>query len=149
MMQRAPTAWETMPGRRRRSLVWLLWFLTWLGLLAGLIDNRAFTAVVAFSAAHAILVLALNRFRVSEFPVQVRIAYVLWVAAGTFVPHMAVLLYITTIGLIGNLFFNYCLLARLLYLLPWNRDEQLTVGLVQRVFFTPPSQGPFRPVSPR
>jgi hypothetical protein len=61
---------------------------------------------------------------------------------------MKILLYITTLGLIGNLFFNYCALARLMYLLPWNREEKLSFELVARVFLTPPAKGRFRPLPP-
>ena len=138
------TPWERMPDDLRRSTIWVLWFLTWIGLLAGLRDPAFYQVVVAFTAAHLILVLALNRFRVSASPVQARIGYLLWVTVGTYVPHMTVLLTITTLGLIGNLFFDYCALARLVVLLPWNRGEKLSFDLVARVFLTPPAKGRFR-----
>ena len=147
MTQGPETPWARIPQGGRKKLVWSLWFLTWLVLLAGLFDRRMYEAVVAFSAVHAVLVLALNRFRFSAFPVQIRIAYVLWVAIGTYAPHGAVLLYIATLGLIGNLFFDYCLMARMLYLLPWNRTEKLSFELVGRTFLSPPSAGPFRPTA--
>ena len=138
------TPWERMPDELRRSTIWVLWFLTWIGLLAGLRDPAFYQVGVAYTAAHLILVLALNRFRFSASPVQARIAYLLWVTVGTYVPHMTVLLTITTLGLIGNLFFDYCALARLVVLLPWNRGEKLSFDLVARVFLTPPAKGRFR-----
>ena len=138
------TPWERMPDDLRRSTIWVLWFLTWIGLLAGLRDPAFYQVVVAYTAAHLILVLALNRFRVSASPVQARIFYLLWVTVGTYVPHMTVLLTIATLGLIGNLFFDYCALARLMVLLPWNRREKLSFSLVARVFLTPPAKGRFR-----
>jgi hypothetical protein len=91
------------------------------GLLVGLVDRNAYQFVVVFSAAHALLFLVLFAFRLEPFPVQVRIAYFLWVLVGTYVPHMTILMYITTVGLLGNLFFRYCPLARMIHLLPWNR----------------------------
>ncbi|MCI0410794.1 MAG: hypothetical protein L0191_19905 [Acidobacteria bacterium] len=139
-------AWERMPDDLRRSTTWVLWLLTWIGLLAGLRDPAFYRVVVASTTAHLILVLALNRFRFSASPVQARISYLLWVTVGTYVPHMTVLLYIATLGLIGNLFFDYCALARLMYLLPWNREEKLSFDLVARVFPTPPAKGRFRPL---
>jgi len=147
MTQGTETPWERMPQGRRKKLVWGLWFLTWLGLLAGLFDHRMYEAVVAFCAVHAALALALNRFRLSAYPVQVRIVYALWVAIGTYAPHGTVLLYIATLGLMGNLFFDYCLLARMLYLLPWNRTEKLSLVMVERTFLSPPSSGRFRPTA--
>ena len=144
----AATAWERMPERLRKIFVWSLWFPTWIGLLAGLFDRSMYEGVVAFSVAHALLILGLNRFRVSAFPAQVRFGFLLWVAVGTYVSHMTALMYVPTVGLIGNLFFNYCLLARLVFLLPWNREEKFSRELVGRVFLSPPVGGRFRPVGP-
>jgi hypothetical protein len=123
-------------------------FVTWVGLLIGFFDRQAYEFVVAFSAAHALLFLLLFRFRIAAFPVQVRIGYFLWVLIGTYVPHMTVLMYITTIGLLGNLFFRYCPLARMLCLLPWNGEEEFSLGLVARAFLTPPVDGRFKPAPP-
>ena len=145
MNNHARSTLDRMPTPTRRRLVWCLWFVTWLGLLAGLSDARWYHAVVAFSILHAALFLALTRFRVTEFPNQVRIAYVLWVAAGTYLPGGVVLMWITTVGLATNLFFGYCPLARMLYLLPWNRDVALSWSLVASVFMTPPVAGRFTP----
>lgn len=139
------TAWEELAPTTRKRIVWILWFVTWIGLLAGLWDPVYFEAVVAFSAAHAVLFLLLHRFRVAAFPVQVRIGYLLAVAVGTYVPYMTFLMYVALVGLLGNLFFRYCPLARMLCLLPWNREEPFSLGLVARVFLSPPVDGRFRP----
>jgi len=80
-----------------------------------------------------------------ESTVQVRLAYLLWVLIGTFVPGMIILMYITTVGLAANLFFNYCPLARLMLLMPWNRSESLSLEFLRRVFLSPPSRGRFIP----
>lgn len=137
--------WDRMPPHSRERLMWGLWFITWVGLLGGLFDRVFYEYVVFFSAAHALLVLLMLRFRAKVFPAQVRIAYFAWVAVGTYVPYMVVLMYITTVGLATNLFLGYCPLARLLYLMPWNRDEPFSLGLIGRVFFTPPVEGQFKP----
>jgi len=134
-----------MPDAIRRRLVWGLWFVTWAGLIAGLFNRAYYEYVVFFSAAHALLVLILLRFRVAAFPAQVRIAYLAWVAAGTYVPHMVILMWITTVGLATNLFLNYCPLARMMYLLPWNREEPFSFTLLGRVFLSPPVKGRFEP----
>jgi hypothetical protein len=136
-----------MPQDIRKRFFWILWFVTWIGLLAGLFDREFYEYVVIFSAAHALLVLFLLRFRVAAFPAQVRIAYYIWVAVGTYVPYMAILMYITTIGLATNLFASYCPLARMMNLFPWNREETFSLNLVARVFLSPPVAGKFRPRS--
>jgi len=137
--------WDQIPQDIRKRFVWILWFVTWIGLLAGLFDREFYEYVVIFSAAHALLVLFLLRFRVAAFPAQVRIAYYIWVAVGTYVPYMVILMYITTIGLATNLFGSYCPLARMMYLFPWNREETFSLNLVARVFLSPPVAGKFRP----
>ena len=141
----ASTAWERMNQRDRKSLVWSLWFATWIGLLMGYKYAGAWDVVVIFSVLHAIVFWVLFGYRIEPFPVQVRNAYALWVATGTYFPYMQVLMYITTVGLAANLFAGYCPLARMMTLLPWNREEALTFNFVNRVFLSPPSKGRFQP----
>ncbi|MBD2525412.1 hypothetical protein H6G86_23875 [Nostoc sp. FACHB-133] len=129
----------------RQRLVWSLWLMTWLGLLAGLISRQWYEVVVWFSAVHALLFIYLERFNLTAFPVQVRLAYVAWVAIGTYIPYMHWLMWITIVGLATNLFMGYCPLARLLSLLPLNRSEPLSFNLVSRVFLSPPIKGRFMP----
>lgn len=137
--------WDKIEPTRRKKLVWIIWFVTWLGLVAGLFYRVYYEYVVYFTAAHSLLILFLTEFRIRLFPVQVRIAYLIWVAVGTYVPHMLILMYITTIGLATNLFVNYCPLARMMYLMPWNRSEPFSLQLLGRVFLSPPSEGQFKP----
>lgn len=137
--------WDRIPQPLKKRFVLFLWFVTWAGLIVGMFDRVFYEYVVIFSAAHALLVLYLVRFRVAVFPAQIRIAYFVWVAIGTYVPHLVILMYITTIGVATNLFVNYCPLARMMYLFPWNREEPFSFGLVARVFLTPPVVGKFKP----
>jgi hypothetical protein len=134
-----------MPENKRKRFVWGMWFITWIGLLAGLFDRVFYEYVVVFSAVHALLVLFLLRFRISAFPAQVRVAYFAWVVIGTYAPYMVILMYITTVGLATNLFVGYCPLARTMYLFPWNREESFSLELIVRVFFSPPVVGQFIP----
>jgi hypothetical protein len=141
------TPWDRMPPRPRKVLVWTLWLITWLGLTAGIIDRVFFEWVVLFSALHAVFVWSLHDGRITPFPVQVRIAYFVWVAIGTYVPYVAFFMYIALVGLATNLFLGYCPLARLMYLMPWNCDEPFSLELVRRVALSPPSSGRFEPAS--
>jgi hypothetical protein len=143
--QESNTLWDRIPPRARKNLIWILWFITWVGLIAGIVDQAYFEFVVLFSALHATAFLVLFHFNVRPFPVQVRFGYLVWVSVGTYVPHMAILMYITLVGLATNLFLGYCPLARTMYLLPWNRDEKFSLDLVRRVFFSAPVPGKFQP----
>jgi hypothetical protein len=40
---------------------------------------------------------------------------------------------------VALLAFGYCLMARTLSLLPWNRDERMTLDLVRRTFLNAPA----------
>jgi hypothetical protein len=59
------------------------------------------------------------------------------------------MMYVTTAGVAANVAFGWCPLARLLYLLPWNREEPFDAGLPLRVFFSKPMRGRFRAPPPR
>ena len=137
--------WQRIPVQARQRLIWVLWFITWTGLLAGLFDRTYYEYVVAFSFFHTVLFMFLFKFHIYAFPVQVRIAFLIWVVIGTFVPYMVFLMYITTIGLPSNLFLGYCPLARSMYLLPWNRQEPISMELLKRVVMSPPVKGQFKP----
>jgi drug/metabolite transporter (DMT)-like permease len=131
----------TIPTRHK--VVWSLWFITWLGLLAGLFARHWYEFVVWFSVIHAVFFIYLERFNLMAFPVQVRLAYVVWMAIGTYIPFMVWLIWVTTVGLAANLFVGYCPLARMLSLLPFNRNEPFSFDLVKRVFLSPPMKGRF------
>lgn len=131
-----------IPHRLQR----LLWLLAWAGLVAGLWLPAALPGVLLFSGLHALFFwLRLRSF--DNFSVQVRFAFLLWVAAGL-LPAMRPVLLAPLVGIPANLLFGYCPLARLVWLLPWNRDEALSASLLCRVLLTPPLPGPFRPVPP-
>jgi hypothetical protein len=55
------------------------------------------------------------------------------------------MMHVTTIGVLSNLAVGWCPLARMLYLLPWNREEPFELSLLWRVFLSKPVPGRFRP----
>lgn len=123
-----------------KSIVWWYWLVTAVLLafyLAGLPG--------ALEAAAVLVAVQIVHFRWREgsfmaFPVQVRIAYLAILIAGM-APHMVVLHWIQTIGVWAEVLLGYCLLARMLALLPWNRAVPLSLGVVRFVFFCPPGHG--------
>lgn len=142
-------AFRRLAPDMRKRLVQGLWSITWVGLVAGCFNTRYWVWVVWFSIAHALLMLFLVGFRPLVFPAQLRIVYATWVAIGTFVPHMSWMMYFTAVGVAANLAVNWCPLARMLYLLPWNREESWDAGLPFRTFFSRPVRGRFRAPPPR
>jgi hypothetical protein len=79
-----------------------------------------------------------NRERsLAAFAVQLRIAFAILIGI-SFVPSMRWLYWLPTVGTYAMLVFGYCLLARCLALLPWNRSEPITLNYLGRVFFSRP-----------
>ena len=126
-----------------RALTWWLWSVTAVLLLTGLFfDERFRVFAMALSVAQAVVWLA--RYRsLGNFPTQVRVAYVAWMAA-SFLPGFAPFFWIQTLGTTSLVTVGYCPLARLLLLLPSNRSVPLTVARVWRIISHPPTQGSVR-----
>lgn len=74
-------------------------------------------------------------------PVQVRLAFLLLFVAGSSTPALSWLHALQFVGVNALLIADYCLLARLLTLLPWNRSAPLTPALVRAVLVLPPGPG--------
>jgi hypothetical protein len=116
---------------------WWAWTLTATLLAIGLAGYpSAFIAAMAITALQSIAMLIREK-SISAFPVQLRIAYLLLLAI-SFIPQMRWLYWLPTLGTFALVIFGYCLLARALYLLPWNRQESLSADMLRRTFMTRP-----------
>ena len=123
-----------------KSIGWWYWLATAVLLTAYLVGLPG-TGEVAV----ALLAVQVAHFRWREgsfgaFPVQVRVAYLAIFIVGI-APNMLVLHWIQTIGVWAEVLVGYCLLARMLALLPWNRAVPLTLGVLRFVLFSPPGRG--------
>jgi hypothetical protein len=78
--------------------------------------------------------------RIEALPVQVRLTFLALLLAG-FSPPLAWLHWLMLAGTTARVAFDYCLLARTLALMPWNRTRPLTLPLVRVAYFTPPVAG--------
>ena len=77
---------------------------------------------------------------VRAFSVQVRIAYLAVLATGLW-PPLGFVHWLQLAGTMAQVGFDYCPLARLVSLMPWNRTQPLTFRLVWRTFALPPMSG--------
>lgn len=123
-----------------KNISWWYWLVT-----AALLVLYLAGLPGALEAAAVLVAVQIVHFRLREgsfaaFPAQVRIAYFAILIVGT-APHMAALHWIQTIGVWAEVLVGYCLLARLLALLPWNRAVPLTLGVVRFVLFSQPGRG--------
>ena len=123
-----------------KDLGWRYWFLTALPLTAGVLGNpAAFPIAIGITIVNLLHFLLRNR-SLTAFPVQVRSAYLLLLLVA-FVEPLRLLYWIPTIGTWALLLFGYCTMARVVSLLPWNRDEPFSLALLKKTFFSPPVQG--------
>ena len=130
-----------MIGSRFNDIRWRYWLATAVLLAAYLVAGLR----VAIFAAMALTAVQLVHFAAREgeltaFPVQVRAAYLGLLAAGLY-PPLVFIHWIQLIGTWAMVLVGYCLLARALSLLPWNRRQPLSAALVRRTFLSRPVRG--------
>ena len=122
---------------RLERLYWQITALLLAGHFAGwAIGLPAAIALTFVQACHFTLL----RRSVVAFDVQVRIGYLALLIAGTIGP-LWPLHVVQFVGVNALLVADYCLLARLLVLLPWNREVPLSFGLLRWLLFSPPAPG--------
>ncbi|HSE83641.1 MAG TPA: hypothetical protein VLB01_03745 [Thermodesulfobacteriota bacterium] len=122
------------------KISWWYWLLSSVFLAIGVLGlTEGFYMAIALTA---IQVLHFTRREKSmiAFPVQVRVAYLALLLCGLWDPFKSVY-WIPLIGTIAMVVSGYCLLARVLSLMPWNRREPLSFRLVTRTFLSPPVEG--------
>lgn len=122
---------------RHFGLTWWLWALTGGAVAASLAGwGPGLRAALALTAVQVVHQAARTR-SVHSFPVQVRAAYLLILLAGTW-PPLRALHPLQLAGTVALIVFDYCPLARMLSLLPWNRRHPFTLSLLRTTFLSPP-----------
>lgn len=125
---------------RTRPLRWWYWLVTAGLLAASLVAWPAGLAVTAAFVAFQAVHYAVREGAVRAFPAQTRIAYLALLAAGTW-PPLAFVHWLQLAGTAVSVAFDYCTLARIVSLMPWNRTGPLTLRLAWRTFASPPVKG--------
>ncbi|KAI9020612.1 hypothetical protein DFJ74DRAFT_707656 [Hyaloraphidium curvatum] len=121
------------------SRYWTLTLLLLASALRGHPSGSGFSGPLALVAVQTVHY-ALRTDSPTSFPVQVRIAYFATMLAGTWAP-LRFLHWIQLIGTTAAVTVDYCLMARIVSLMPWNREEALTGGMVVRRIFSWPVRG--------
>ena len=96
----------------------------------------------AFDITLAIAVMQLMHFLIRDraqptLTIQIRAGY-LFVLLLTLIPGFSWFLWVPAIGTLARVLYSYCIMARMLILLPFNRRESLTMSYVKKAFLTPP-----------
>jgi hypothetical protein len=129
--------------KKRQDIGWWYWLVTVLllaleeaGWRPGLYLAMALCVVQAVHFAK-------RESNVTALTVQVRVAYLGLLLAGLWEPLHAIH-WIQLIGTSARVLADYCFLSRSLSLLPWNRLEPLSWGLLHRTFFLVPARATCR-----
>ncbi|MGD8843385.1 MAG: hypothetical protein PVJ83_07910 [Gammaproteobacteria bacterium] len=126
--------------RRLTSISWWYWAVTDVMLIAAVLGWReGFATAIAFNLVQALHFLAREQ-SLTSFPVQVRLSYLALLLAGQ-VEVLYFIYFVQIAGTTAMVSFDYCPLARLLSLMPWNRNQPLTADLLRRTVFSPPVRG--------
>jgi len=126
----------------KQDLAWWCWLVTIPFLTIGILGETNGLLI----AATVILLqtgyfLAMENFQLS-FPVQVRIGFLIWFSLGL-LPNMQWMLWIQLVGTCVSVLFDYCAMARLMTLAPWNRTQPLSARLIVKTFISRPVRGSF------
>lgn len=127
------------------ALIQTYWQATALLLCASLAGwSPGLPAVLAVNAAQCVHFLLWRR-SLRPLDVQVRLLFFSLLVLAATVPALHGLIALQFAGITARLCVDYCLAARLLLLMPWNRKHRLTLAAVARVLFMPPRPGPIQP----
>jgi len=123
-----------------KELSWWYWFVTACLLAAGVAGYQ-----IGFFLAVGLTVFQLIHFTIREhsisaFPVQVRFWYLILLLVALPEP-LQIVYWVPTVGTWAQVIFGYCAMARCVSLLPWNRDERFSAGLLKKTFLTRPVRG--------
>lgn len=100
----------------------------------------------AFYAAVAVGVVQVIHYRLREerfaaFPVQVRLAYVVILLIDLLWEPMRWNLWMMAAFTLVAVVFDWCLLSRIMVLMPWNRSEPMSWNLLRATFLSGPVKG--------
>ena len=126
---------DLVKRRPSRDIGWWYWLAT-VPLVAGAALGCRWSLAIAITltlvqAIHFTLLVK----AVTGFAVQVRLAYLGLLMLGS-IPAMHWVHWVQVFGTSAMVVFGYCLLARALSLLTWNRSERLTASLVAETFLS-------------
>jgi len=107
-----------------KALEWWYWFVTLIAMIIGLLGM-----VQGFYGVIVVGVIQTVHFSVSRgltaFPTQVRFVYTLCTIIALFDP-TRIFYWALLIGTVMVVLFDRCMIARVLILMPWNRNETLS-----------------------
>ena len=134
-MEAQKTGWELF--LRPYELGWWMWLIIASGLAVGIAGYPlGFLVATGISLAKAVFIVFKYR-SLTPSAAQVRVAYLLLLMI-CFIPGLRWLYWVPLIGTLALVICGYCLMARFLSLLPWNRAEASNAKSLWHTFIDPP-----------
>ena len=126
------------------TIAWWYMFATYVLIWCAILADASFIyAAIALCLAQVIH-FGIEDKNFFSFSCQVRYVLVAILLAGLWEP-LDWIYWVPVAGLTVRLTTNYCLLARLVSLLPWNHRESLTGNFFRQTIFSKPTRGIIRP----
>jgi len=120
--------------------IWFYWAITDILLILGVFSKPEFLyGAIAFNLIQVIHFYWLTP-QITNFAVQVRIAYLLLLLLALY-PPLFFIFYLQIIGTTAMILGNYCFLARVMSLMPWNSTKKLSLNLIKETFISKPVNG--------
>jgi len=123
-----------------KQVIWWYWLVLACLLAAGVSGYTTGFILAIGVAALQLVHSVLSEQSLTAFPVQVRFWFLAYVLAAIPQP-MQIIYWLPAVGTWARAIFGYCILARTLSLLPWNRQVPFSTGLLLRTFFSRPVRG--------
>jgi hypothetical protein len=123
------------------TIRWSYWAAIFVLLVVGLAGREeALYGAVAVAVAQCVHYLVRER-SFTAFPVQVRLVYVSIMIIDILWDPLRPHLYLMALSTLVLVLFDWCMLSRIMALMPWNRSEPMSWSLVRKTFFTGPVKG--------
>ena len=125
-----------------RSISWWYWLLS-VGFLTTGVCGRPMGFLLAIGlTAFQLIHFTIRDRSARTSPVQVRLVYLLLLLIAA--PEKFRLIYwIPMIGTWVQVLFSYCAMARTVSLMPWNREQPISMALLKQTFVSAPVRGSF------
>ncbi|MGA7950746.1 MAG: hypothetical protein WCA45_11405 [Thiobacillaceae bacterium] len=123
-----------------KQIIWWFWLVLACLLTAGVSGHETGFILAVGVSVLQLMHSVISEHSVTAFPVQVRFWFLMYVLMALPEP-MQVIYWLPAIGTWARSIFGYCVLARTLSLLPWNRQVPFSSDLLMRTLFSRPVRG--------
>jgi len=123
-----------------KQIIWWYWPALACVLTAGISGYKIGFELSIFIATVQLIHFVIREQSLTSFPIQVRFWFLVYVVA-SYPEQLQFLYWLPVVGTWARAIFGYCILARTLSLMPWNRHVPFSTELLVRTFLSKPVRG--------